>query len=289
MATRHIYGLLVFGLLVGAGWAQEKQKTEEKPPTGPEPRPRQQLPKPFTASKLRRKTPRKKNPKKFTTVSVERGKKIYMTQCAMCHGEKGDGKGDMVAEMKINPPDFTKPETLKELTDGELFAIIGSGSEAMPGQGMRMPDEPQVEPCELLSVTFWEAAGKATGKEPEENIILVPQKRIEGRCPTGAPAGGPHWKAPGQRLASFRARLSRTSRSGSQMCSTSDFIFNRKRASVPCFAFFFRHFFQRLRGSRFGVGEVLARIEQLVERKTQGGRKSLQGLERGNGVAVLDA
>ena len=31
MNNKHILELLIFGLLVGAGWAQEKQKTEEKP------------------------------------------------------------------------------------------------------------------------------------------------------------------------------------------------------------------------------------------------------------------
>lgn len=42
--------------------------------------------------------------------------------------------------MKVTPPDFTKPETLKDRTDGELFAMISAGWETMPGQGKRMTD-----------------------------------------------------------------------------------------------------------------------------------------------------
>ena len=32
----------------------------------------------------------KKNPIRFTDASVDRGKKVFKTQCALCHGEKGD-------------------------------------------------------------------------------------------------------------------------------------------------------------------------------------------------------
>ena len=37
----------------------------------------------------------RKNPTRFNEVTVTRGKKIYLTQCAMCHGTKADGKGDL--------------------------------------------------------------------------------------------------------------------------------------------------------------------------------------------------
>jgi hypothetical protein len=93
----------------------------------------------------------------------------------MCHGETGDGKGEAVAEMKINPPDFTKPETLKDRTDGELFAIMGAGSEVMPGQGTRMTDIHKWNMVNFLRSVSGKVPEKATGKEPEENIILVPQ------------------------------------------------------------------------------------------------------------------
>jgi mono/diheme cytochrome c family protein len=80
------------------------------------------------------------NPMKFTTNSVARGKRVYDTQCAMCHGDTGTGNGDVAKDIGAKPPDFTSPDTLKDRTDGELFAIIGEGSGLMPAQGERMKD-----------------------------------------------------------------------------------------------------------------------------------------------------
>ena len=39
------------------------------------------------------------NPVKATLASIADGKKMYVTQCAMCHGAGGDGKGDLAADM----------------------------------------------------------------------------------------------------------------------------------------------------------------------------------------------
>jgi len=80
------------------------------------------------------------NPMKFTTNSVARGKRVYGTQCAMCHGDTGLGDGDVAKDVGAKPPDFTNPATLKDHSDGELFAIIGAGSGLMPAQGERMKD-----------------------------------------------------------------------------------------------------------------------------------------------------
>jgi len=118
----------------------------------------------------------KKNPIKFTDVSVDRGKKVFNTQCALCHGEKGDGKGDLATEMKLNLPDFTKPGTLDKLTDGELFAIVNNGKDPMPSQKGRMTDRHLWNLVNYLRALGGKVPAKATGKEAaEENIILVPQ------------------------------------------------------------------------------------------------------------------
>ena len=117
----------------------------------------------------------RKNPTKFTEISVARGKKIFVTQCAMCHGTNGDGKGDLAQEMKITPADFTKPDTLKKRTDGELFKIIGIGNDTMPPQEKRMTDTQRWNIVNYLRALAGGVPDKATGKEPEENIIEIPQ------------------------------------------------------------------------------------------------------------------
>lgn len=108
---------------------------------------------------------------------MERGKKLFQTQCAMCHGEKGDGKGELAAEMKIQPPDFTKPETPKNRTDGELFTIIDTGSDIMPGQGKRMRDRHKWEIVNYLRALGGKTPEKSTQKELDEDAVPVHRQK----------------------------------------------------------------------------------------------------------------
>jgi len=45
----------------------------------------------------------------------------------MCHGAKGDGKGEVVESMKLTMRDWREPTTLAKLSDGEIFYIITKG------------------------------------------------------------------------------------------------------------------------------------------------------------------
>jgi mono/diheme cytochrome c family protein len=161
---------LVLVLAAGCLWAQEKKETP--PPAGAATTQEPAAPHPAAISAEAK---ARKNPVKFTEVSVSRGKKIFTTQCALCHGDKGDGKGELAADMKLNVPDFTKPDTLKERTDGEIFAIIGAGKDPMPSQAGRMTDERRWNLVNYLRAVSGKVPEKSTGKEPEENVILVPQ------------------------------------------------------------------------------------------------------------------
>ena len=159
---------MILALVLGTSclWAQEKKETT--PPA--EPAPAAAHPATITAEDKAR-----KNPIKFTEVSVTRGKKIFGTQCALCHGDKGDGKGDVAADMKLTVPNFTQADTLKDRTDGELFAIIGTGTNTMPAQGGRLSDDHRWNLVNYMRSLSGKVPDKATGKEPEENIITVPQ------------------------------------------------------------------------------------------------------------------
>jgi cytochrome c5 len=77
------------------------------------------------------------NPVKPTPESQAHAKKIWGYDCAMCHGEKGNGKGDVVEAMKLTMKDYTDPAALKDMTDGQLFDIIKNGKGQMPGEGDR--------------------------------------------------------------------------------------------------------------------------------------------------------
>jgi len=82
------------------------------------------------------------NPVKYSPDSVTRGEKWFKLDCAMCHDDNGDGKGDVAVSMKLTINDFTNPDTFKNHTDGELFYIIKNGHMPMPGEGDRLkPDQ----------------------------------------------------------------------------------------------------------------------------------------------------
>lgn len=81
------------------------------------------------------------NPVKPTPESQAHAKKMYGYDCAMCHGENGNGKGELAVEMKLTLKDYTDPAALKDLTDGEIFYIIKNGKGQMTGEGDREKPE----------------------------------------------------------------------------------------------------------------------------------------------------
>ena len=80
------------------------------------------------------------NPVRATAESLAQGKKYYGYDCAMCHGQSGNGKGDVDTGDKL--PDFTNPESLKDKSDGELFCSLKTGKGHMPLERIRIsPNE----------------------------------------------------------------------------------------------------------------------------------------------------
>ena len=96
--------------------------------------------KPSGDQKIPEEQAKKENPVKPTPESMAKAKKTYNMDCAMCHGEKGDGKGELAADMK-NVTNFTAPDEMKDRTDGELFYIIRKGKGEMPPEGDRAKDD----------------------------------------------------------------------------------------------------------------------------------------------------
>jgi len=85
---------------------------------------------------------KRENPVKPTAASIADGKHVFASQCAMCHGKDGDGKGDLADDMKLKLRNYRDPAAMKDVTDGEMFYILTKGKGDMPGQGDRMkPDQ----------------------------------------------------------------------------------------------------------------------------------------------------
>jgi mono/diheme cytochrome c family protein len=73
-----------------------------------------------------------KNPVKPTAESQAKAKSLYQIDCAMCHGDNGNGKTDLATSMSLSMADWTDPKTLANKQDGELFNIIRNGKDKMP-------------------------------------------------------------------------------------------------------------------------------------------------------------
>lgn len=79
-------------------------------------------------------------PEKVPAIS-NRVKEIYKIDCAMCHGDTGDGKTDLGQSMGVTS-NFSDPKTLDGKTDQALFDAIRKGKGQMPPEdGPRATDD----------------------------------------------------------------------------------------------------------------------------------------------------
>jgi mono/diheme cytochrome c family protein len=118
-ATLVLLGSLSLGLLVSA---QQTPATQNA----------------ATAAAIPAEAVKQANPVKSSAESLDRARKWWAMDCAMCHGKDGNGKGETASDMKLTMSDFTDPATLKGRTDGELFYVIKNGNNDMPPEGDRV-------------------------------------------------------------------------------------------------------------------------------------------------------
>ncbi len=62
--------------------------------------------------------------------SIQRGEKLYVQHCQMCHGLKGRGDGPMAEKMKVKPKDLTNLPI--SVSDTYLVVQINNGKGEMP-------------------------------------------------------------------------------------------------------------------------------------------------------------
>ncbi len=76
-----------------------------------------------------------------------RGRILYETHCAICHGPAGKGDGAGAKVIRQSMRDFSNPAAMRGVEDRFLFEIIKKGSSqfgrsnAMPSWGMKLSDE----------------------------------------------------------------------------------------------------------------------------------------------------
>ncbi|MGA3132185.1 MAG: cytochrome c [Terracidiphilus sp.] len=86
-----------------------------------------------------------KNPVKPTAESRAKAKEIYHRDCALCHGENGNGKTDLATGMNLALDDWTNPGKLANKADSDLFAAIRNGKgDHMPAEDVGRANDTEV-------------------------------------------------------------------------------------------------------------------------------------------------
>jgi mono/diheme cytochrome c family protein len=107
----------------------------------------------------------RKNPVPSTPEGLAEARRFYKYQCTMCHGENGDGKGDLVETMKLKMNDWRDASSLEGRSDGDLFYILTNGRGAMVGQGDRTKEDMRWKLINLVR-SFSKKDSKEKAAEP---------------------------------------------------------------------------------------------------------------------------
>ncbi|AWM13965.1 cytochrome c [Flavobacterium sp. NRK F10] len=79
-----------------------------------------------------------KSPLDSLALDTEKGKALFNIYCAICHGEKGDGKGTLVKREKfLGVPNYKD----REITEGSIYHVITYGLNAMGSHANQLSQE----------------------------------------------------------------------------------------------------------------------------------------------------
>lgn len=86
---------------------------------------------------------------------LSEARRIYIgdrrgVSCATCHGERGDGHGEMASQFDPPPRNFRCASTVNGIPDGQLFWIIRFGS-----PGTSMPPHPGLSDDQVWKIVAW--------------------------------------------------------------------------------------------------------------------------------------
>jgi mono/diheme cytochrome c family protein len=88
-----------------------------------------------------------RNPFPPSPAALARGRAVFQTFCAVCHGARGAGDGPLIPKFP-NPPSYTSARLIT-MADGQIFHVITRGSGMMPAYAG------QIAPEDRWKVVAW--------------------------------------------------------------------------------------------------------------------------------------
>jgi mono/diheme cytochrome c family protein len=79
------------------------------------------------------------NPLKRTKETLLRGQKVFNTYCIVCHGQRGEGNGNVVPKFPM-PPSL-QSDKIKNWADGSIFHVITNGQNLMGSYASQISPE----------------------------------------------------------------------------------------------------------------------------------------------------
>ena len=79
-----------------------------------------------------------KSPLDSLSINQDKAKELYTVYCAICHGDAGDGKGNLVVKEKfLGVPSYKD----REITEGSIFHVVTYGLNSMGSHANQLSQE----------------------------------------------------------------------------------------------------------------------------------------------------
>jgi mono/diheme cytochrome c family protein len=111
------------------------------------------------------------------TPSYERGKLVYLQNCAHCHGLSGQGDGWDGQYLDVAPANFTDPN-MRGMSEGDYYARVSFGiqNSAMPTWGEFLPENQRWDAIKFIQNSFQEGTpnlGSLYSDKIANNILTL--------------------------------------------------------------------------------------------------------------------
>lgn len=133
------------------------------------------------------------NSRRIIPVNASLGERVYLNNCAVCHGDKGAGAMWTQASLNPSPRDFTSPQTRQELSRERMITSVtfGRPDTAMMSFKKRLSEQEIAAVVDYIRATFIE--GRARGAASQ---AAVPPGHGHGNVTGGDGAFTPRPVAP---------------------------------------------------------------------------------------------